>query len=235
VIRLRLGESLTFGRARTADVVLDSTRDEARNMISRSHARITWHASTRQIMLIDLNSTNGCYINDRKIDVAHVRHGDKLTFGGRGRSVPIGQIDAQPKSEFIYELSIDGGADAEDAAGAPATAAAAGEDDPSTFELLKTLTDNIQLLLTWVTAALLVGSYLFAEEGSEEHSYVVEYVAPVFAFVGVPFNRITFTISFVASVGAMLAVAIWMLKRKSTRPASAAAAAAGGKGRKKAE
>jgi hypothetical protein len=71
----------------------------------------------------------------------------------------------------------------------------------------------MQMLVTWITTAVLLGSYLFADESSEEFSYVGEYVAPVFALVGVPFNRATFTITFVAGVGILLAIGIWILKQ----------------------
>lgn len=222
VIRLRLGDSLTFGRARSSDVVLDSVLDAARGMISRSHAKLSWDAASRQLSLFDLHSTNGVYVNDRKIgDVQQLRSGDRITFGGRGKSVPVGQVDRQPNSEFVYLLTVE-----DDAAG---EGDAAEEEAPSTFELLKALTDNVQLLLTWITAALLVGSYLFAEEGSAEHSYVVEYVAPVFALVGCPFTRTTFTVAFVAAVGSLLAVAIALLRSSHAQPADK------GRARKKAE
>lgn len=158
--------------------------------------------STGRVTIFDLNSTNGVYVNDLKIDVCQLSNGDRVTFGGRGKGVAIGAFDAQPNSEFIYEFQqAHGGADDDGE-----------EEEESVFETAKTFTDNIQLIGTWLTTAALLGSYLFADESSAEFSFAAEYVAPVFALVGVPFNRVTFTTTFVGGVGLMLGLALLWLR-----------------------
>ena len=176
-------------------------------MISRSHAKIVHDNSTGKVTIFDLNSTNGVYVNDTKIDVYQLSNGDVVTFGGRGKSIPIGTLDPQPDSEFIYEFEQEDG-----------------DEEESAFETAKSFTDNLQVIFTWITTAVLVGSYLFAEEGSEEFSYVATYVAPIFAFVGLPFNRLSFTLTFVIGVGILLAISVWLLKASKSNK---------GKGKKK--
>lgn len=170
-------------------------------MISRSHAKIVSNRSTGQVTIFDLNSTNGVYVNDTKIDVHQLVNGDRITFGGRGKCIPIGTHDPQPNSEFIYEFQQD----------------VAEEEAESAFETAKGFTDNLQVIITWLTTASLLGSYLFADESSEEFSYVGQYVAPVFGLIGVPFTRTTFTVSFVLAVGLLLAITILILRQSKTK------------------
>lgn len=208
LIPLRAGETLLFGRSKDADVYLDSTL--VANMISRTHAKIVCSApdaSKRcKVTLFDLHSTNGVYVNDRKTDVAQLEQGDRITFGGRGKMIKIGTVDPQPASEFIYEFSDPS------AAAAAESEDAEEEEEEGTMEILKDVTDHVQLIITWVTAAIGLGVYLFAEEGSEEFSFARDYAAPIFALVGLPFNRATFVVSFVGSVGVLLAAALAIVK-----------------------
>lgn len=186
-------------------------------MISRTHAKLVCDASSGRVTLFDLNSTNGVYVNDCKIDVAQLHTGDRITFGGRGKAIKIGAVDPQPDSEFVYRFECDDAqTDGDD-----------DDDEEGTFELLKELTDNVQLLLTWAAAAGLAGSYLFADEQSEEFTFASDLVAPVFARIHLPFNRTTFTASFVLGVCALLAIAMWIIKCNRAKGK--------GKGKKKAQ
>jgi hypothetical protein len=56
------GQPITLGRGTSNTVVLD---DE---FVSSSHARVFQDPSTRQWMLEDLNSTNGTYVNESRIN-----------------------------------------------------------------------------------------------------------------------------------------------------------------------
>jgi pSer/pThr/pTyr-binding forkhead associated (FHA) protein len=47
--------------------------------VSRVHCRLT--AGARGLEIVDLDSTNGTYINDRPIKRAHLRPGDRLRIG----------------------------------------------------------------------------------------------------------------------------------------------------------
>ena len=67
-------ERTTIGRAVECDIVITSKR------VSREHARLT--RSGRRVMLEDLNSTNGTFLNDERIlSPVELRDGDSVTIG----------------------------------------------------------------------------------------------------------------------------------------------------------
>ena len=47
--------------------------------VSKNHAEIQCHGN--QLQLRDLNSTNGTFLNDKKIDTAILEHGDIIDIG----------------------------------------------------------------------------------------------------------------------------------------------------------
>lgn len=66
----------TIGRARECDLVIDSTQ------ISRQHARL--EIDHEQVVLIDLGSTNGSYVNGERLTPNVIRRlsaGDKINLG----------------------------------------------------------------------------------------------------------------------------------------------------------
>lgn len=66
--------TLTIGRESNADLLVDQEQ------VSRQHARLTWTGSAW--MLEDLNSSNGTFVNGRRIHgTAPVRPGDRIGFG----------------------------------------------------------------------------------------------------------------------------------------------------------
>jgi pSer/pThr/pTyr-binding forkhead associated (FHA) protein len=71
--RLKSGAIKTVGRAPRADFVLDVA------LVSRLHCRLT--AGDDQLEVVDLKSTNGTFVNDKRIDKAKVASGDKLRIG----------------------------------------------------------------------------------------------------------------------------------------------------------
>jgi len=71
--RLTPGAVKTVGRAPRADFILDAA------LVSRVHCRIT--ASDDSLEVVDLSSTNGTYINDKRIRKATVSPGDRLRVG----------------------------------------------------------------------------------------------------------------------------------------------------------
>jgi len=71
--RLRPGAIKTVGRAPRADFILDAA------LVSRLHCRLT--ASDENLEVVDLRSTNGTYVNDKRIDKARLRTGDRLRVG----------------------------------------------------------------------------------------------------------------------------------------------------------
>jgi pSer/pThr/pTyr-binding forkhead associated (FHA) protein len=71
--RLTSGAIKTVGRATQADFILDVA------LVSRIHCRLT--AGDHNLEVVDLESTNGTFVNDRRIDAASLAAGDKLRIG----------------------------------------------------------------------------------------------------------------------------------------------------------
>ena len=72
--RLLPGSLKTMGRAPRADFVVDAA------LVSRVHCRFTLN-QTNELELEDLGSTNGTFVNGKKISRAALSDGDKLTIG----------------------------------------------------------------------------------------------------------------------------------------------------------
>lgn len=71
--RLGPGAVKTIGRAPRADFVLDAA------LVSRLHCRLT--ATDEKLEVVDLSSTNGTFVNDKRIKSAHLTSGDRLRVG----------------------------------------------------------------------------------------------------------------------------------------------------------
>ena len=72
--RLLPGTLKTMGRAPRADFVVDAA------LVSRVHCRFTLKDSN-ELELEDLGSTNGTFVNGKKVLRATLNDGDKLTVG----------------------------------------------------------------------------------------------------------------------------------------------------------
>ena len=72
--RVLAGTISTIGRARRADFVLDAA------MVSRLHCRLT-ATQADSLEVLDLKSTNGTYVNGRRVARSVLRAGDRLTVG----------------------------------------------------------------------------------------------------------------------------------------------------------
>src|SRR5438067_12256851 len=73
IFRLAPGAIKTVGRAPRADFIVDAA------LVSRLHCRVTAAADALEIE--DLSSTNGTYVNDKRIKRAHAINGDRLRVG----------------------------------------------------------------------------------------------------------------------------------------------------------
>ena len=73
-LRLPPGSVKTIGRTVRADFFVDGA------LVSRLHCRLTADASD-QLVVEDLESTNGTLVNGKKIQRAVLRAGQKLTVG----------------------------------------------------------------------------------------------------------------------------------------------------------
>lgn len=71
--RLRPGAVKTVGRAPRADFILDAA------LVSRLHCRLT--AGDENLEVVDLKSTNGTFVNDKRVQKGHLKKGDRLRVG----------------------------------------------------------------------------------------------------------------------------------------------------------
>ena len=74
MFRLLPGTLKTVGRAPRADFVVDAA------LVSRVHCRLTLNA-VNELELEDLGSTNGTFVNGKKVMRATLNDGDKVTIG----------------------------------------------------------------------------------------------------------------------------------------------------------
>jgi pSer/pThr/pTyr-binding forkhead associated (FHA) protein len=72
--RLPAGAVKTIGRARRADFALDAA------MVSRVHCRLT-ASPAGDLEVLDLTSTNGTFVNGRRIRRSPLADGDRLRIG----------------------------------------------------------------------------------------------------------------------------------------------------------
>ena len=71
--RLKPGGIKTVGRAPRADFIVDAA------LVSRLHCRLT--ADDAGVEVVDLESTNGTYVNDKRVSKATLAEGDRLRVG----------------------------------------------------------------------------------------------------------------------------------------------------------
>ena len=71
--RVRPGGIKTVGRATRADFVVDAA------LVSRLHCRL--EAGSDSLEVVDLSSTNGTFVNDKRISRARLASGDRLRVG----------------------------------------------------------------------------------------------------------------------------------------------------------
>ena len=73
IFRMLPGGVKTIGRAPAADFIVDAA------MVSRLHCRLT--AGSTELEVVDLDSTNGTYVNGIRVTHAVLRNGDLLGVG----------------------------------------------------------------------------------------------------------------------------------------------------------
>src|SRR5262245_55022938 len=71
--RMAAGAIKTVGRATRADFIVDAA------LVSRLHCRLT--AGDETVEVLDLKSTNGTYVNDKRVRKARLTAGDRLRVG----------------------------------------------------------------------------------------------------------------------------------------------------------
>ncbi len=71
--RILPGSIKTVGRAPRADFIVDAA------LVSRLHCRLT--AGATELEVVDLESTNGTFVNGERATRATLKHGDRLGVG----------------------------------------------------------------------------------------------------------------------------------------------------------
>jgi pSer/pThr/pTyr-binding forkhead associated (FHA) protein len=71
--RILPGNIKTVGRAARADFIVDAP------LVSRLHCRLT--AGAAELEVLDLESTNGTFVNGERVERARLRRGDRLGVG----------------------------------------------------------------------------------------------------------------------------------------------------------
>lgn len=73
-LRILPGGARTLGRARSADFVVEAA------LVSRIHCRFESDVTGR-LEVVDLQSTNGTFVNERRVQRAVLAPGDRLRIG----------------------------------------------------------------------------------------------------------------------------------------------------------
>jgi pSer/pThr/pTyr-binding forkhead associated (FHA) protein len=71
--RITAGNIKTIGRAPRADFIVEAA------LVSRVHCRLS--AGAADLEVVDLESTNGTFVNGERIDRARLKIGDRLAVG----------------------------------------------------------------------------------------------------------------------------------------------------------
>jgi pSer/pThr/pTyr-binding forkhead associated (FHA) protein len=71
--RLPPGSVKTIGRSPGAEFIVDAA------LVSRLHCQLT--ATADQLQVKDLGSTNGTFVNGKRVKAAELREGDRLSVG----------------------------------------------------------------------------------------------------------------------------------------------------------
>lgn len=82
--RLMPGSIKTLGRATRADFILDAA------LVSRLHCRLT-AGGNGELEIEDLRSTNGTFVNDKRVRRLRLSPGDRVRIGRVELSVERGQ------------------------------------------------------------------------------------------------------------------------------------------------
>jgi hypothetical protein len=98
-LRVEGGREIVIGRSSDLDMVL------VEDMVSRKHARIV--AGDDDLVIEDLSSTNGTFVNGEKVQRAHLKEGDRILIGtsiikliGGGEAALLSDADARKKLEL---------------------------------------------------------------------------------------------------------------------------------------
>jgi pSer/pThr/pTyr-binding forkhead associated (FHA) protein/S1-C subfamily serine protease len=80
--------ALTVGRAEQSDLAIDD------DTVSSSHARLEPNAASQRVIVTDLGSSNGTFLNDSRISSGRAQPGDLLRFGSAEFRLTAGVAEA---------------------------------------------------------------------------------------------------------------------------------------------
>lgn len=83
---------ITIGRSLSTDIQIDNLA------VSKRHARIKKHKN--QYTVEDLNSTNGTFLNDKKIEKAIIKHSDIINIGKHTLKIHTEKKRRRPIQDF---------------------------------------------------------------------------------------------------------------------------------------
>ena len=94
---MRVQDTITIGRSDDADLTLADTK------ASSIHARVT-RLESGVVILEDLESTNGTYVNKERVEQAPLRSGDLIKIG---RSLIV--FRSEPAEVRLEDIALSGG------------------------------------------------------------------------------------------------------------------------------
>ncbi len=143
--------AISIGRDAQNDICLQDSE------VSRCHARLEWSPQSDSYDLIDLESSNGCFINSEKSTRAKLQGGDRIQIGRSlfiytgvedaslrefAESVDIASSNEEDESQIVHSLAD---AEAEDHD--------AWSDDPGASQWLARARSNLQVMYRTALAA----------------------------------------------------------------------------------
>jgi len=96
---LEVGHTVVLGRGRQCEVVL------ADDTVSSSHARLEFKGQGGRVTVTDLNSSNGTFLNGRRITSAQAQVGDVLRFGNAEFKLTAGAVRPPSAPNLAWMLS----------------------------------------------------------------------------------------------------------------------------------
>jgi pSer/pThr/pTyr-binding forkhead associated (FHA) protein len=104
---LEAGRTAMVGRSRQCQIPIED------DTVSSNHARIEINAQTQRIVVTDLNSSNGTFVNGSRINSAQAQVGDTLRFGTAEfqlitGSMPAGVGGARPSGPVNHGWMLSG-------------------------------------------------------------------------------------------------------------------------------
>jgi len=121
-----------------------------------------------QYRIIDTQSKNGVFVNDRKIENQLLSHGDRITFGGPP-GVKIGDFKPQPLSEFVYKFEIEYKVEQLTShlllPQLSRLSTSEEKEDDGIFEFMSTFREKAEFVIWWGASLGVVWAALFGESG----------------------------------------------------------------------